>query len=92
MKWLIEQQLAGDAALNYDPDKGEVKAPWLSWGPYLWANGGSKRADGFSYDQSDFTASDGTHQSASGMRKTGGLLLQFLKTDSTAKTWFLAGQ
>jgi hypothetical protein len=88
VKWLIEQQLKGEAALNYDAKKGAVKAPWLSWGPYLWANGSTKRADGFSYDQADF-ANDGTHQSASGQEKVGKLLLEFFKTDTTARPWFL---
>src|SRR5262245_45417432 len=36
-KWLIEAQLNGDPDLNYDPAKGPVVAPWLAWGPYLWA-------------------------------------------------------
>jgi len=90
VKWLIEQQLKGDAALNYDPAKGAVKAPWLSWGPYLWANGSTRRADGFSYAESDFSPQDGTHQSPSGQEKVGKLLLQFFKVDATARPWFLA--
>lgn len=90
VKWLIEEQLKGDPALNYDPKKGAVKAPWLSWGPYLWANGTTKRADGFSYEQRDF-AGDGTHQSPSGQEKVGKLLLQFFKTDSTTRPWFGRG-
>jgi hypothetical protein len=88
VKWLIEQQIKGEAKLNYDPKKGAVKAPWLSWGPYLWANGKIKRGDGFSYEESDYSPSDGTHLSSSGTSKTGGLLLKFLETDSTAKLWF----
>ncbi len=89
VKWLIERQIKGEAELNYDPAKGEVKAPWLSWGPYLWVNGKSKRADGLSYDEEDF-AGDGTHPSASGRRKVAEQLLRFFKNDSTAKPWFLA--
>jgi hypothetical protein len=88
VKWLIEQQLKGDAALNYDPAKGGVKAPWLSWGPYLWANGANRRSDGFSYEPGDFSAGDGTHQSQSGMDKVGKALLKFFKNDSTTKGWF----
>jgi Cu/Ag efflux protein CusF len=89
VRWLIEQQLKGDAALNYDAKKGPVRAPWLSWGPYLWANGASKRvADGFSYAESDFAA-DGTHLSASGIEKVGRLMLQFFTTDSTSRPWFV---
>jgi hypothetical protein len=88
VKWLIEQQFKGDKALNYDPEKGKVTAPWLSWGPYLWAAGATRRKDGFHYDKEDF-GSDGTHPSAAGERKVGELLLKFFKTDSTTKPWFV---
>lgn len=88
VKWLIEEQLKGDAALNYDASKGPVNAPWLSWGPYLWANGSTKRSDGFSYDRADFVG-DGTHQSPDGQRKVGKLMIDFFSTDSTTKSWFL---
>lgn len=89
VKWLIEQQIKGDAALNYDSAKGEVKAPWLSWGPYLWAKGKEKRSDGLMYEESDF-GDDGTHPSPAGRRKVAEQLLRFFKNDSTAKPWFLA--
>lgn len=89
VKWLIEQQLKGDAALNFDSSKGKITAPWLSWGPYLWANGTSKRSDGFSYEEADFRDNDRTHQSPSGQKKVGNLLLQFFKTDTTTKGWFV---
>lgn len=88
VKWLIEMQIKGDPALNFDPAKGKVSAPWLSWGPYLWANGATNRSDGFSYPVSDFGA-DGTHESPSGQEKVGRELLRFFKTDSTTKPWFL---
>ena len=88
VKWLVEQQITGDKSLNFDPARGEVKAPWLSWGPYLWANGSTKRKDGFSFEPDDFTANDGTHQSPSGQRKVGQLLLKFFESDSTTKSWF----
>ena len=90
VKWLIEKQIKGESDLNYDPAKGAVKAPWLSWGPYLWANGTTKRADGFSYEEGDFSSSDGTHESESGQAKVGKELLKFFNTDSTTKDWFLA--
>jgi hypothetical protein len=90
VKWLIEDQLRGKPALNYDPAKGAVKAPWLSWGPYLWANGIAPRAaDGFSYEESDF-ASDGTHLSPAGVDKVGRLMLRFFSSDTTTRPWFVA--
>jgi hypothetical protein len=90
VKWLIERQIKGEAGLNYDPKKGDVKAPWLSWGPYLWANGSKKRAaDGFSYDPSDF-GPDGTHHSPAGSEKIGRLMLTFFQNDATTRLWFTA--
>ena len=53
-KVVIKEQLDGDRELNFDPEKGPVRAPWLSWGPYLWANGTARRSDGFSYEEADF--------------------------------------
>jgi Cu/Ag efflux protein CusF len=89
VKWLIEQQIKGDPSLNYDSAKGPVKAPWLSWGPYLWAPGAEPRADGFTWEERDTNPNDGTHQSPSGQDKVGKLLLQFFKSDSTTRGWFL---
>ena len=43
MKWLIEDQINGTSELNYDPNAGEVNAPWVAWGPYLWADGTTGR-------------------------------------------------
>lgn len=88
VKWLIEEQLKHNPALNFDASKGAVTSPWLSWGPYWWANGQSKRsADGFSWERADF-ARDGLHLSAAGQRKIGLILLEFFKTDSTTRGWF----
>lgn len=86
VRWLIERQLKGEAGLNYDPSKGSVKSPWLSWGPYLWANGTTKRADGLFYEKDDFGA-DGTHPSRAGQEKVGGELLKFFKDDPTTRPW-----
>src|SRR5439155_19814403 len=88
VKWLIEQQLNGDAALNYDPARGKVTAPWLSWVPYRWANGTKKNPDGLYYEASDY-GGDGTHPSGTGVEKIGRQLLTFFRTDSTTRGWFL---
>jgi len=87
VKWLIEKQIVGDTSLvciGTNP-----KAPWLSWGPYLWANGINPRSDGLIWLIDDFVTSDRTHPSASGQKKVADLLLNFLKTDLTARNWFL---
>ncbi|HEY2574179.1 MAG TPA: hypothetical protein VGH65_08920 [Verrucomicrobiaceae bacterium] len=90
VRWLIQEQINGEAKLNYDPARGEVKAPLLLWGPYLWADGETPRkADGFIYTMDDVMAKDRTHPSESGRRKVAGLLLNFLKNEPTAKGWFV---
>ena len=46
VKWSIEDQINGDAALNYESAAGTVMAPWMTWGPYEWSNGLLGRSDG----------------------------------------------
>lgn len=88
VKWLIEDQMAGRPELNFDPEKGPIRAPWIAWGPYLWADGEKARADGLRYAREDLAA-DGTHPSTSGRDKVGRQLLTFLTTDPTARPWFV---
>jgi hypothetical protein len=89
VRWLIEAQMTNDPNLNYDPARGEVKAPLLLWGPYLWADGVKPRqSDGLVWLREDL-GPDGTHPSTSGRQKVAEMLLTFFKTDPTAKQWFL---
>ncbi len=88
-KWLIEDQINGAPELNFQPRNGEVRSAWLSWGPYLWADGMTPRSDGLFYQCSDFQ-SDGIHPAVNGAReKVAGQLLDFFKTDSASRRWFL---
>lgn len=89
VKWLIEDQLGGDPSLNYDANKGPVEAPWIAWGPYAWADGLTPRSDGLTWLCSDLQP-DGTHPSTAGAQKNAGLLLNFFRSDTTARTWYLA--
>jgi hypothetical protein len=89
-KWLIEKQLKGDPALNFDPAKGPIHAPWMSWSAYLWTNGPEPRKlDGVYFEYDDFNENDRMHESPAGQRKVGKLLLQFFKTDTTTRPWFV---
>jgi hypothetical protein len=91
VRWLIEEQLEGGAAVNFDPARGPVEAPWLAWGPYLWADGLTPRAaDGLIWECADVVTTDGTHPSTSGRAKIADLLLDFFTSDVTATPWFLA--
>jgi hypothetical protein len=89
VRWLIEQQIKGEPALNHDSAKGEVKSPLLLWGPYLWADGvKGRKSDELVWKREDL-AGDGTHPSTSGREKVARMLLEFLKSDPNAKPWFL---
>jgi hypothetical protein len=89
VKNAIQDQINGVGNLNFDPSLGTVTAPWMAWGPYMWANGLSPRSDGLVWSCQD-VQSDGTHPSNPvGRTKVSSLLLNFFKTDDTAKTWFL---
>ena len=84
---VIQAQLIGEL-----PYSGPARvAPWLAWGPYLWADGLKPRSDGLTWSCSDFEA-DGTHPSASGRQKVAQQLLEFFSGDPTTQEWFMAAQ
>lgn len=93
VKWVIEsqiEQMRGGSVTN--PRAGDLSyattAPWMAWGPYLWADGRNPRGDGLTWEPGDLQ-NDGTHPAQSGEEKVGALLLQFLKAEPTARDWFL---
>ena len=97
VKWLIEAQVqqmaAGGSIVN--PVAGNLNystgaAPWVGWGPYLWANGSTARSDGLQWFPADLEA-DGTHPSDQGEAKVAGLLLDFFSTSPVARCWFISG-
>jgi PKD repeat protein len=88
VQWTIADQINGTGNLNFDASKGAVVAPYLSWGPYLWADGTNPRSDGFTWLCSDLQT-DFTHPSPNGVGKVADQLLAFFKTDPTATPWFL---
>jgi hypothetical protein len=90
VKWVMEDQINGAPDLNYDPARGPVKAPWLSWGPYFWSNPDStpRQFDGLVWTLAD-VGPDRLHTSLSGLTKYANLLLHQMATDPTATPWFL---
>ncbi|MCX5199500.1 hypothetical protein OOK31_37455 [Streptomyces sp. NBC_00249] len=93
VKKLIQDQINGDPTLSYGA--GGV-APWLSWGPYLWADGlgpdgvagGTPgRSDGLEWKCSDLEG-DGVHPGPAGEQKVADLMLAQFSTDATTTPWF----
>jgi hypothetical protein len=90
VRGMIEDQLNGNANLNYNPNNGPVTAPWLSWADYDWANGMIPRSDGLVWTCQDYLP-DGTHNSLpTGREKDANMLMNFFKTDDATVPWFLA--
>jgi hypothetical protein len=90
VRWIIQKQIAGDAALNFNPAKGAVKSPAVLWGPYLWTDGlKPRKLDGLVWQDDDVVATDRTHPSDSGREKVANLLLDFMHKDPLANCWYL---
>ena len=81
IKWLIEERINNPSPVR--------SIPWVSWGPYLWANGLTPRSDGLIWERSDFEP-DGVHTSAQGALKVARMLLEFFQKDTAANLWFFS--
>ena len=82
VRWAIAKQIEGSESLGLNV------APWMSWGPYLWADGLIPRSDGLTYACADLE-SDFTHPAAGARQKVADQLRAFFLTDPTATPWFL---
>lgn len=102
VKWAIEDQIlrAEETGLNADPARGPIEAPWIVWGPYLWADGlgpdgelGGEpgRSDGLEW-ACHHLVEDGIHPSEFGAAVVGRMLLEHLHGDPTTRPWFGAGE
>jgi hypothetical protein len=93
VKFLIEAQIQQLAGAGTDPIAGDLGldvAPWMGWGPYLWADGLIPRSDGLTWECSDYL-NDGTHPDPrTGGEKVAAMLLDFMLTSSFSGTWFSA--
>jgi hypothetical protein len=102
VKWLIQAQINQERGAGPDPVAGDLsignKAPWIAWGPYLWANGATPRSDGLVWcngqpgppcnGEMDFRADDHTHPSDPvGDQKVTNFLLSFF-LNSPYTPWF----
>jgi lysophospholipase L1-like esterase len=85
----ILAQIKEERGGGIDARVGDVRlavAPWVAWGPYLWADGARPRSDGLTWLREDFE-SDGTHPSPRGIAKVANRLLAFFLS-SPLTPWF----
>lgn len=85
VQWFIQAQVNQIATGTVDPVAGDLNyndgiAPWLAWGPYIWANGSTPSSDGLAWCDGQTGApcdgevdyqSDGTHPDTLGQAKVG---------------------
>jgi hypothetical protein len=91
VKWLIQAQIEQMRSGKVDPIAGDLDykkgvAPWIAWGPYLWADGTVPRTDGLTWKASEFQE-DGTHPNKDGVDKVAHSLEDFFMTSAYA-AWF----
>lgn len=85
----MEEARMADSRNYWDSRVGDINyrtgmAPYISWGPYYWANGTTPRSDGLTWSRDDFE-SDGMTLSSTGVHKAAGILLDFLAAEPTAR-------
>ncbi len=96
VKWLIQAQIdqSRNAGVVVDARAGDLSlaagAPWIAWGPYLWADGTTPRSDGLTWQAGDFVA-DGTHPATSGRTKVANMLMSLFLNSPYSHCWFGVG-
>jgi hypothetical protein len=92
VKWLIEAQIEQMETGRINPITGDLDydsvAPWLAWGPYIWADGVNPRSDGLFWVRDEFS-DDGVHPSVHGRTKVAKMLFDFFTTNPMTVCWFL---
>jgi hypothetical protein len=91
VKWAVQAQEDQIRSGKVDPIAGDLDykkggAPWIAWGPYLWADGDVPRSDGLTWKASEFQQ-DGTHPNKEGVNKVAKMMMDFF-TGSEYAGWF----
>jgi len=91
VKWAIQAQIDQMRGGKIDAIAGDLDykkgvAPWIAWGPYLWADGTRPRSDGLTWAANEYMP-DGTHPNHRGQDKVAQQLMSFF-LNSPHTTWF----
>ena len=95
VKWFVEAQIKQMQGDGVDARAGDLSyqngtAPWIAWGPYLWADGSNPRSDGLVWLTSDYDdGADYTHPGENAIAKVSEMLLSHFKESPMTKCWFL---
>lgn len=93
VKWIVQAQIdqMANGGVIVDPLGGDLNystvAPWVGWGPDLWADGVNPRSDGLTYVCSDLEG-DGTHPNTTAETKVATLLLRQMLLSPYSYPWF----
>lgn len=90
VRGMIQDQLNGVPAMNYNSANGPVMAPWVAWADYDWGNGMLPRKDGLVWTCQDFGATGLHNSKPQGGEKDANMLFNFLRTNDATTPWFLA--
>ena len=89
---LINKQIDGDPDLDFEgPDR---VVPYITWGPYFWADGSNERSDGLTWTCNEFRSDStggGFHLKEEYQYKEGDMLESFLETSPVASIWYNDG-
>ncbi|NNF57097.1 MAG: T9SS type A sorting domain-containing protein [Rhodothermaceae bacterium] len=95
-KWMIEAQITQRSGGPVDAEAGDLAesvAPWVAWGPYLWAPGeddSTPRSDGLVWLEAYFQG-DGVHPNPQGEEIVADHLMDFFTTSPYTRCWFVTG-
>ena len=91
VKWAIQAQIDQMRTAKVDRIAGDLDykkgvAPWIAWGPYIWADGTKPRSDRLTWAADEYMP-DGTHPNPKGREKVAQLLRDFF-LNSPYTSWF----
>ncbi len=89
---LINMQIDGDPDLDFEG--ADRKVPYVTWGPYFWADGSNERSDGLTWTCDEFRSDatgGGFHLKEEFQYKEADMLRTFLETDPVASIWYNDG-